>query len=178
MRRTQAPVGPRGLALLAAAGLVGLALAVHGWSSRGSAPPSSIGVSNQPPTSHGSPGSASPARASPTGAPHSAGPAPTQGPLLASQPYAPYAFLVWPGAPSRAAQAAEAGLSISVRPDATGIMVSVLVNGQSAGPPHSYRGGARVYVVEAALGDDSGNSDYNLGDDGLVVTNAAGRIVQ
>jgi hypothetical protein len=39
-------------------------------------------------------------------------------------------------------------------------------------------GGARVYVVEASLGDDSGNADYNLGDDGLVVTNAQGRIVR
>jgi hypothetical protein len=38
--------------------------------------------------------------------------------------------------------------------------------------------GARVYVVEASLGDDSGNSDYNLGDDGIIVTDAHGRIVQ
>jgi hypothetical protein len=34
-----------------------------------------------------------------------------------------------------------------------------------------------VYVVEASMGDDSGNSDYNLGDDGLIVTDAAGRVV-
>ena len=49
--------------------------------------------------------------------------------------------------------------------------------GGAPGAPHVYVGGARVYVVEASLGDDSGNSDYNLGDDGLVVTNAEGRIV-
>jgi hypothetical protein len=36
----------------------------------------------------------------------------------------------------------------------------------------------RVYVVEASLGDDSGNSDYSLGDDGLVVTDAQGRIIR
>jgi hypothetical protein len=35
-----------------------------------------------------------------------------------------------------------------------------------------------VYVVESSPGDDSGSSDYNLGDDGLVVTDAQGRIVQ
>jgi hypothetical protein len=29
-----------------------------------------------------------------------------------------------------------------------------------------------------SLGDDSGNADYSLGDDGLIVTNAAGRILQ
>jgi hypothetical protein len=50
------------------------------------------------------------------------------------------------------------------------------VNGQP-GSGHFYPGGARVYVVEAALGDDSGNTDYNLGDDGVVVTDAQGRIV-
>jgi hypothetical protein len=33
-------------------------------------------------------------------------------------------------------------------------------------------------VIEASLGDDSGGSDYNLGDDGLVVTDATGRVVQ
>jgi hypothetical protein len=35
-----------------------------------------------------------------------------------------------------------------------------------------------VYVVEASLGDDSGGTDYNLGDDGLIVTDAQGRILQ
>jgi hypothetical protein len=41
-----------------------------------------------------------------------------------------------------------------------------------------YVGGARVYVVEQSLGDDSGNSDYNLGDDALVVTDAKGGIIR
>jgi hypothetical protein len=35
-----------------------------------------------------------------------------------------------------------------------------------------------VYVVEASLGDEAGHSDYNLGDDGVVVTDAHGRILQ
>jgi hypothetical protein len=33
-------------------------------------------------------------------------------------------------------------------------------------------------VIEASLGDDSGTSDYNLGDDGIVITDARGRIVR
>jgi hypothetical protein len=33
-------------------------------------------------------------------------------------------------------------------------------------------------VIEAAMGDDSGTSDYNLGDDGLVITDSRGRILQ
>jgi len=35
-----------------------------------------------------------------------------------------------------------------------------------------------VYVVEASMGDEAGSSDYNLGDDGVVVTDAHGRILQ
>ncbi|MGD0321783.1 MAG: hypothetical protein ABSC00_09325 [Acidimicrobiales bacterium] len=35
-----------------------------------------------------------------------------------------------------------------------------------------------VYFIEASFGDDSGNSEYNYGDDGVVVTDASGRIVQ
>jgi hypothetical protein len=31
---------------------------------------------------------------------------------------------------------------------------------------------------QATLGEDSGSTDYNLGDDGLVVTDARGRIVR
>jgi hypothetical protein len=69
------------------------------------------------------------------------------------------------------------GLSISVRRTGAGISVTAGVNGHP-GASHAYPGGARVYVVEASLGDESGSSDYNLGDDGVVVTDAQGRIVQ
>jgi hypothetical protein len=34
-----------------------------------------------------------------------------------------------------------------------------------------------VYVIESNLGDDSGDVDYNLGDDALVVTNLRGQVV-
>jgi hypothetical protein len=51
------------------------------------------------------------------------------------------------------------------------------MNGQQAGPARFYPNGARVYVLEATMGDDSGNADYNVGDDGIVVTDAQGRIV-
>jgi hypothetical protein len=85
---------------------------------------------------------------------------------------------VWPGTPTAAAEAALTGLSVTVHSQTGGLSVSAGVNGQAAGAPHVYPGGTRVYVVEASMGDDSGASDYNLGDDGLVVTDAQGRIVQ
>jgi hypothetical protein len=97
--------------------------------------------------------------------------------LLSSQPFAQYAYVIWPGKPGPAAQAALAGLTINVRRQGTGVSVVAGVTGQQASAPHYYPLGARVYVIEASLGDDSGNSDYNLGDDGIIVTDADGRIV-
>jgi len=70
------------------------------------------------------------------------------------------------------------GLSISVHRSGSGIFVVAGVVGQPRPAARYYPGSARVYVIEAALGDDSGNSDYNLGDDGLVVTDSKGRIIQ
>jgi hypothetical protein len=98
--------------------------------------------------------------------------------LLSSQQYAQYSFQVYPGKPSAAAQAALTGLSVKVQKASGGLSVTANVNGQAASQPHLYRGGVRVYIIEASMGDDSNASDYNLGDDGLVVTDAQGRIVQ
>jgi hypothetical protein len=69
------------------------------------------------------------------------------------------------------------GLSISVHKTGSGVSVTAGVSGRP-GAPHTYPGGARVYVVEASMGDEAGNADYNLGDDGVVVTDARGRLVQ
>jgi hypothetical protein len=70
------------------------------------------------------------------------------------------------------------GLKIIVHSKQGGINVTASVIGQTAPAPVFYPGGARVYVIEAAMGDDSGNSDFNLGDDGIVVTDAGGRILR
>lgn len=192
MTQGSRPVGLRGLTALAVTAIVGVVLAVHGWSARHStAAFGSVASASVPPASPSTPAQAhSPAppsgrsasSAPPGGPAASSGPtasaAPTAGPLLSAQAYAQYAFRVWPGPLSTSAKAAEAGLAISVRRQAGGLLVSAGVNGQPASPARRYPAGARVYVVEAALGDDSGNTDYNLGDDGLVVTDARGRIIQ
>ena len=178
MRTSGGSVGPRGATLLLVTAVAGGLLAVHGWSARHSGPPPGAlggasssapgGASGSPnPTSPGSATSTSPTRGGSAGA----------GPLLSSESFASYSYLVWPGAPSAAAKTAMTGLSISVRKTGSGISVTAGVSGQP-GAPHAYPGGARVYVVEASLGDEAGNSDYNLGDDGVVVTDAQGRIVQ
>jgi hypothetical protein len=85
---------------------------------------------------------------------------------------------VWPGPVSAAAKAAGTGLLISVRRQGSGIVVTAGVAGQPSPSPRFYPSGTKVYVIEATMGDDSGNSDFNLGDDGLAVTDAQGRILR
>ena len=190
-------VGWRGTALLAATGAVGLVLAVHGWSARNSAslPGQLAGhgtvaapgrsTSPAPATTTGqSPSHQIGPTASPAGTrtpPATPSPAPsattTVGPTLASQSYAQYSFQVWPGPRSAAADAALTGLSISVTRTSNGIQVVAGVAGQPPSPAKVYAGGTKVYIVEASMGDDS-SADYNLGDDGVIVTDAQGRILR
>jgi hypothetical protein len=175
------PIGPRALVVLGVTAILGIGLAIHGWSTyqHKTTPNALAGGSaahvarSQPPRPTATARSPSPG---PTSGPGRS--ASTPGPLLSSQPYAQYAFQVWPGTPNASAKAALTGLSVTVRSQSGGLSVTAGANGQPTGAPHLYPGGARVYIVEASMGDDSGASDYNLGDDGLVVTDDLGRIVR
>jgi hypothetical protein len=190
MRIAGETIGARGVTLLAVTAVVGIVLASHGWSNRNNGvPPAGTGIggpapSASAPSAHGAgQGPTAGPTAGPTSGPSTAPsqgptPGPTPGPKLSSQSYASYAFQVWPGTPSAAARAAETGLIIGVRRQGSGISVSAGVAGQSAPTARYYPAGTKVYVIEASMGDDSGNADYNLGDDGLVVTDAQGRILQ
>ena len=182
-------IGFRGLTVLLIAGLAGIGLAVLGWSQRytglvahdvgglGSASAPAAAAASPRPAATASPhaSTATAPRAGPSAA--SSAPA-SPGPLLSSEPYAQYAYLEWPGTPSVAAQQAASGLTISVTRQPGGIAVRAGVVGQPTGPAHFYANGRSVYVIESSLGDDAANVDYNLGDDGLVVTDAHGRILQ
>ena len=128
----------------------------------------------RPPLQRG-PGPTARASTAPAATPSASGNA---GPLLSSEPFAQFAYLVWPGTQSAAAQQAMSGLTISVSRRAGGLSVRAGVTGQPLPSAQFYPNGARVYVIESSLGDDSTNIDYNLGDDGLVVTDAQGRIRQ
>jgi hypothetical protein len=182
MRFSGKPAGPLGFALLAVTALTGVVLAVHGWSGRHSGlPPGALAGSTPSQATSARPARPGPAAGSsaPAATPSSPGASPSgPGPLLSAQSYAQYSFRVWPGTPDAAAQAALTGLTVKVARRGSGIMVTAGVIGQAANPAQFYAHGAVVYVVEASMGDDSGNSDYSLGDDGLVVTDAQGRIVQ
>lgn len=177
MRFSSKPAGPLALALLVVTALTGVVLAVHGWSGRHSGLPAGALAGSNPSQAPSAPAPSSSAPAATPSGP-AASPGASPGPLLSAQSYAQYSFRVWPGTPSAAAQAALTGLTVKVTRRGSGIMVTAGVIGQAANPAQFYAHGAFVYVVEASLGDDSGNSDYSLGDDGLVVTDAQGRIVQ
>jgi len=185
MRIAGESIGTRGLALLGVTAVVGLAVGVHGWSARHNGlPPSSLSgaqaTTSASPAATSGPGQASPSAgptAGPTAGP-AASPAVSAGPKLSSQSYASYAFQVWPGTPSATAQAAETGLAISVQKQGTGISVAAGLTGQKLPAAKYYATGSKVWVIEASMGDDSGSSEYNLGDDGLVVTDTQGRILQ
>jgi hypothetical protein len=198
MRIAGETVGPRGITVLAVSAVVGILLGVHGWGGRHNGLPSTLGGPGPSPSAapHGRPASSSatpgqstqgpptqgptaagsPAPSSP--APASNSPAPSPGAKLSSQSYASYAFQEWPGPVSASAKAAATGLVITVRKHGSGIMVTAGVAGQPTPAARFYPTGTKVYVIEASMGDDSGNSDYNLGDDGLAVTDSQGRILQ
>jgi hypothetical protein len=191
MRLGGEPVGRWGIVLLAVTGIAGLLLAWHGWAGRAAAvTPSLAGGSTagSPAASAAATGTASAARPAGPSPAATRSPAPAAsagpsapaaaGPLLSSEPYASSAFQVWPGPMSAVASQAMTGLTISVHKVSSGLSVTAGVSGQPPAAPHVYAGGAKVYVVEASMGDDSGNADYSLGDDGLVVTDAKGRIVR
>ena len=182
MRVAGETIGVRGIALLAASGVLGIVLAVHGWSVRHDRLPTSFAGAHAPQSaSAGTRSPAAPAQSKPATGQTPASPAvssPAAAPKLSSQPYARYAYQVWPGSMSQAATAAATGLLIVVHRHGSGIVVAAGVVGQPKASPKFYPAGAKVYVIEAALGDDSGNTDFNLGDDALVVTDSLGRIVQ
>ena len=166
-------VGVRGLALLGISLLAAGGLALHGLQESRLPSTALVGVST------------SGARL-PKVAQHNAAPTPSAtagqvklGPKLSSSPYAQYAIAVYPGGSSQAARFALTGFDLHVSSIASDLRVSLVIVGSSHAPMvQNYLTGTKVYFIEANPGDDSSNSDFNFGDDGLIVTNAQGRVIE
>ena len=175
-------VGVVGLSVLVAALVLAVGLAVHGYHDRGLGPVS-VGASavsssarDQTTTSTTTGGSPSPTRGS---TPPTTSPPSKLGPALSSTQYASYAFRIYPGPVSASAQQAMAGYSIRTELSGSNVVVVVSVPGSSQSPSRTtYLAADSVYFIEANLGDDSGATELNPGDDGLIVTNPQGRIVE
>ena len=179
--------GLRALAVLAVAGLVGVGLAIHGYGRGGVlagphgglAPVTGSHARSSTPSHASNPPASTTPQQSPTPQHTSTTTQHKLGPLLSSTPYAPYAFRVYPGPEGPQTRQATAGFTIRVRPAGGTIDVSVSASGSGQpGRTSTFPASDRVYFIEASLGDDSGNVEYNFGDDGLIVTDAQGHVVQ
>lgn len=172
-------VGFRGLLLLAAAALVGIGLAVHGYGRGvvvGSAGIQALRSTDSPsPASTHHQTSPPPTAASPS----PSGPSQKLGPLLSSTQFAGYAYRIYTGPQTSRTRQATAGFTVQVNPHAGVIVVSIAPAGSNqSAQTATYPSSDRVYFIETTFGDDATDVDYNGGDDGLVVTNAQGYVVQ
>lgn len=182
MRIAGESVGPRGAAALSVVAVAAALLAVHGYGHPGSLGALGSGaVSGGQPTPHGATSGPSPtATATPASSvspsPHASA---SVGPLLSSTQYAGYTYQLYPGTPSASARQALAGFTFTARRSASSVAFTLTVSGGGQAPvTKSYPASDHIYFVEANLGDDSGNSEYNFGDDGVIVTDASGHVVQ
>lgn len=172
-------VGAGGKAVLLAAAVLAVGLAIHGYGTGGLAV-TSINASGAGPLR------AQPPPSTATRAPgrSSGGPTPPTtpaklGPALSGSQYAQYAYRVYPGPVSASAQQATAGYSITTKLSGDTVVVVVSTAGSSTELSRkTYAAADSVYFIEANFGDDSGVTELNPGDDGLIVTNPAGLIVE
>ncbi|HVC23405.1 MAG TPA: hypothetical protein VNH82_08290 [Candidatus Dormibacteraeota bacterium] len=182
MRIAGDTVGRRGGLAVSVAAVAAALLAVHGYSNPGSLV---VGGSGGISTGHGSPSAntsggtpkASPsAAASPSATPRASG---TPGPLLSSTPYASYTYQLYPGSPSPSTRQALAGFTYTTRLSGSSVEFTLYASGSTQSVrSNTYPATDRVYFIEANLGDDSGDTEYSFGDDGVVVTDASGHVVQ
>ncbi len=188
-------VGPQGLAIILIAALIAVALGIRGFLSPGLlAGPSSFApprptssVPSSPPTTSaprvkraGDVGTSQPSvEHQPRGRqPPTARPTAKLGPLLSSTQFASVAYQIYPNPVSSTAQSALAGFQVSFKHGGSQVVMTITASGTSQPPTHqTYAASDRVYFIEASFGDDSGNQEFNLGDDGVIATNAQGRIV-
>ncbi len=187
MRIAGESVGRRGAAAISAAAVVAAVLAVHGYTNPGSLGVAGAGGLNSghgsgvapsggkspTPSSSGSPSpSTSP---SPSASPSSSA---TPGPLLSSTSYASYTYQLYPGTPSSTARQALAGFSFKATPAGSSVNFTLYISGGGQAPiTKTYPSNDHIYFVEANFGDDSGTTEYNFGDDGLIVTDPSGHVV-
>ena len=154
-------MGPRGLSVLSIAGVAGLLFGVVGWKQAGI----DTAAAAQAPVGTSSPSAAATVPASAAAA---------AGPLLSSMPYAPFAYLVWPGPVSANGKLAMSRWKLTVTRQTGGITVQAAEDGQSmTSVSHFYPGGAQVYILDSDLGANAPGTT----NEGLEVTNTRGQVL-
>ena len=154
-------MGPRGLTVLSIAGVAGLLFGVVGWKQAGI----DTAAATAAPVGTSLPSAAATVPASAAAA---------AGPLLSSMPYAPFAYLVWPGPVSANGKLAMSRWKLTVTRQAGGITVQAAQDGHSmAAVSHFYPGGAKVYILDSDLGANTPGTT----NEGLEVTNTQGQVL-
>lgn len=177
-------IGLRGLVALGASALIALSLGVWGLNNHSLSLQSSMTDPQPQARVAGAQGDSRPGarpqpKAKSTPATPQSAKADRLGPLLASTPYARAAYQLYPGSLNDRTRRALAGFTISFKRQKQQVTLSISVMGSSR-PPYqrSFAASGKVYFIEARFGDDSGyTGEDNFGDDGLIITNAAGRIL-
>ena len=97
--------------------------------------------------------------------------------LFSNQPYAPYAYLIYPGTPSSQAQAALSGFTMSTNQLQNGsAMVTLVFIPTSTNQTVILKPGYKLYFIETSMGDDSFGGESSLGDDGYVTVDPNGYV--
>jgi hypothetical protein len=149
------------LTVLSITGIAGLLFGVVGWKQAGI----DTAAAAQAPVGTSSPSAAATVPASAAAA---------AGPLLSSMPYAPFAYLVWPGPVSADGKIAMSRWTLTVTRQAGGITVQAAEDGQSmASVSHFYPGGAKVYILDSDLAANAPGTT----NEGLEVTNTQGQVL-
>ena len=176
-------VGTIGLAVLLGATALAVALAIHGYGTHGLALPSVAAPTASPSPSQPPPskikGGAGTSTNTTNATTTTTSPRVKLGPALSKTQYASYAYRIYPGPVSASAQQAMAGYRISTKVSGSTVVIAVSATGSSqALSRKTYAVADNVYFLEANFGDDSGVTELNPGDDGLIVTNPHGLIVE
>jgi hypothetical protein len=72
-----------------------------------------------------------------------------------------------------------AGFTFTTRLSGSSVDFTLYASGSSQPvSKNNYPASDHIYFVESNLGDDSNNTEYSFSDDGVVVTDASGHVVQ
>jgi hypothetical protein len=99
--------------------------------------------------------------------------------LFSSTQYYQYAYLIYPGPMSQQAQTALTGFNLTsaVLQNSTA-KITLTVAGTNQSQSLMLKTNYKLYVIETTLSDDNFHFDSSLGDDGFVVVDPNGYIVQ
>lgn len=100
--------------------------------------------------------------------------------LLSRTQYAPYTYQIYPHN-SSTPSASYAGFNITIGKVVNGNVTVILSNymNRSQNATYKFLASDELYYIDTSLGDDSVPSgEYNLGDDGVALTNQSGYLVK